>query len=113
MIDLQPQTSRRGDPSSLASDAPTGVVIPIRATASARRNEIGGEHDGMLKVSVTQAPEKGKANKAIIALLAKRLNCAKSDCKVVLGETSSRKKILVRGLTLDTVRQALSPGDKR
>ena len=84
-----------------------GVIIPVRVNAAARRNEIGGEHDGQLKVSVTQAPEKGKANQAIIALLCKRLKCSKSDCAVVSGETSSRKRILVRGATVTAIRNAL------
>ena len=42
---------------------PQGVVIAVRAQPGAKKNGITGEHDGALKVSVTQAPEKGKANK--------------------------------------------------
>ena len=38
-------------------------------------------------------PEDGKANKALIALLAKRLKIAKSAISIVSGETA-RKKIL-------------------
>jgi uncharacterized protein (TIGR00251 family) len=87
---------------------PDGVVIPVRANAAARRNEIGGQHAGMLKVSVTQTPEKGKANKAIIALLSGHLNCSKSDCEIIAGETSSRKRILVRGMTTTAIRKCLN-----
>ncbi len=36
----------------------------------ARRNEFLGEQDGALRVSVTQSPERGKANKAIVELFA-------------------------------------------
>ena len=50
-----------------------GTILPVRAHPGARRNEIRGEHDGALRVSVTAAPEKGKANKAIIELLAEAL----------------------------------------
>ena len=42
-----------------------GTILPVRAQPGARRNEIRGEQDGMLKVSVTQVAEKGKANKLI------------------------------------------------
>ncbi|MGE3776880.1 MAG: DUF167 domain-containing protein, partial [Pirellulaceae bacterium] len=38
-----------------------GVVLPVRAHPGARREEVRGEHDGALKVSVAAAPEKGKA----------------------------------------------------
>ena len=42
----------------------SGVVLPVKAQAGARRNAITGEHDGALKVAVSQVPEKGKANAA-------------------------------------------------
>ena len=45
---------------------PDGTILPVRAQPGARRNEIRGVQDGMLKVCVTQSPEKGKANKAIV-----------------------------------------------
>ncbi len=50
---------------------PDGTILPVRAQPGARRNEIRGVQDGMLKVCVTQSPEKGKANKAVIELLAR------------------------------------------
>lgn len=76
-----------------------GSVLPVRAHPGARRNEVGGEHDGSLRVAVTQAPEKGKANKAIAALLAEKLGVRKSQIELLFGETSSQKRFLVRGLT--------------
>ena len=84
-----------------------GVLLPVRARAGARRNAIEGEHDGMLKISITAAPEKGKANKAILALLSKRLGLPKSSLTVAAGETSTRKQILVRGITLVQMRAAI------
>ncbi len=84
MIDLKPH--------------PEGTVLPVRAHAGARKNEVRGVQDGMLKVSVTQAPEKGKANKAIIALLAKSLGLRKSQVELLSGETNPQKRFLVNGL---------------
>jgi uncharacterized protein (TIGR00251 family) len=75
---------------------PEGVILPIRAHAGARRNAIDGQREGSLLVSVTQAPEKGKANKAIIALVAKTLGLRKSQIELIAGETSPQKKLLVR-----------------
>jgi uncharacterized protein (TIGR00251 family) len=90
---------------------PEGTVLPVRAHPGARRNEIGGEQDGMLKVSVTQAPEKGKANKALIGVLAKGLGLRKSQIELISGETSSRKRFLVRdvspGVLSDRIEQVL------
>jgi uncharacterized protein (TIGR00251 family) len=84
-----------------------GAVLPVRAHAGARRNEIHGHQDGTLKVSVTQAPEKGKANKAIAAALAHQLGLRKSQVELLSGGTSTHKRFLVRGLTPEEVRTRL------
>ncbi len=84
-----------------------GVVLPVRAHAGARRNEIHGSQDGVLKVSVTQAPEKGKANKAIAAVLAQQLGLRKSQVELVSGGTSTHKRFLVRGLSPEDLRARL------
>jgi uncharacterized protein (TIGR00251 family) len=76
-----------------------GTVLPVRAHPGARRNEIRGQQNGMLRVSVTQAPEKGKANKAVAALLAKGLALRKSQLELIAGETSPQKRFLVRDVT--------------
>ena len=80
---------------------PEGTILPVRARPGARRNAIDGPQDGMLKVSVTQAPEKGKANKALIELLAKGLSLRKSQIELVSGGTSAHKRFLVRGIKPD------------
>jgi uncharacterized protein len=85
MIDLQPHAD--------------GTILPVRAQPGARRNEVRGEQDGMLKVCVTQSPEKGKANKALIELLSKALGLRKSQVELIAGETSHSKRFLVREIT--------------
>ncbi|MHB8898109.1 MAG: DUF167 domain-containing protein [Thermoguttaceae bacterium] len=86
-----------------------GVILPVKVHAGARRNEVGGVQNGMLKVSVTQAPEKGKANKAIVGLLAKELSLRKAQIELVGGETSPQKRFLVRGLAVGDLRERLGP----
>jgi uncharacterized protein len=90
MIDLQPH--------------PEGVILPVRGQPGAKRNELRGEQDGALKVCVTQAAEKGKANKAIIELLAKSLGLKRSQIELLSGETSHQKKFLIRGTTAEELR---------
>ena len=94
MIDLQPHCD--------------GTILPVRAQPGARRNEIHGEQDGMLKVCVTQSPEKGKANKAIVELLGKRLSLRKSQFELVAGETSRQKRFLVREITPDELAERIA-----
>lgn len=76
---------------TLHTDA-AGIVFGVRAQAGGRTNAVRGEHDGCLKVSVTQAPEKGKANQAIAAVLCEALGLRRSQLTLVAGETDSRKK---------------------
>ncbi len=84
-----------------------GSSLYVKAHAGARRDAVGGCHDGMLRVETTTAPEKGKANKAIAKLLAKRLGVAASAVVLLSGETNSRKRFGVRGVTPEVVRAAL------
>jgi hypothetical protein len=93
VIDLQPH--------------PQGTILPVRAQPGAKRNEIRGEQDGMLKVCVTQSPEKGKANKAVIELMAKSLGLRKSQIELISGETSHQKRFLIRGITPEELAQKL------
>lgn len=72
-----------------------GVILAVRAHAAARRAGIQGIHDGMLKVSVTQAAEKGKANKALIAVLSRQLRLPKSQIELIAGHTSPQKRFLI------------------
>jgi uncharacterized protein (TIGR00251 family) len=85
-----------------------GVVLSIRSHASARRNAILGGRDGALRVAVTAAPEKGKANRAIIAVLSKAFGISKSQIELVSGETSAKKRLLVRNIEMDLLRQMIA-----
>ena len=75
-----------------------GVRFRIRVAPRAKRDHIGGVHDGALKVSVTAPPVDGKANKAIVALFAKRLKVAKGAIEIVRGEGSRDKSLTIVGV---------------
>lgn len=74
-----------------------GIILPVQAQPGARKNGVTGAHGGRLKVAVTQAPEKGKANKALIEVLAEALGLKRTAIRLLSGETSSHKKFLVAG----------------
>ena len=75
------------------------ITVPVRVSPGASRDAILGEHDGAIKISVTAAPEKGKANKAVIKILAKKLDLKKSNISIVKGETSQDKIILIENIS--------------
>ena len=78
-----------------------GVVVSVRAVAGAKRSEVRGEQNGALKVTVTQAAEKGKANKAIAALLVGALGLRKTQVELLWGATSRNKQFLLRDVLAD------------
>jgi uncharacterized protein (TIGR00251 family) len=91
----------------MLTETPEGVLLEIRAYPGARRNEIRGVQNGELKVSVTQQPEKGKANKAIVKQLANSLNIKVSHSDLVSGETSQTKKILLRNIKINEIKNQI------
>ena len=87
--------------------------MPVRAYAGARRSEMHAGPDRVLRVSVTQAPEKGKSNKAIIELLSRRLGLKKSQIELLAGATAPQKCFLLRGVSLDVIARRLDQAAER
>ena len=85
----------------------TGITVSLRVQPKASRNSIVGEHDGSLKVSVTAPPERGKANQAVVKLLAKMLKVPASSITVTGGATSRQKKVHIDGVKADEFRKIL------
>lgn len=60
-----------------------------------------------LKVRVTAKPEKGKANEAVVSLLADTLRIPKKDITIASGVSSPRKVLKINGLTDSDIRSLL------
>ena len=86
---------------------PEGALLPVRAQPGAKSSGVRGVQDGALKVAVTQIAEKGKANKALLAVLCDALGVRKSQLILVAGATAAHKRFLVRGVTVAQLRQRL------
>jgi uncharacterized protein (TIGR00251 family) len=84
------------------------VLIPIRVVAGARRTAIVGEHGGRLRIAVNQPPERGRANQAVVELLASELDLPRGRVTIRSGETRPRKSLHVAGVTEATVREWLA-----
>ena len=88
-------------------DHADGCVLSVRAQPAARRNAIVGEQAGALKVAVTAPPDKGRANDAIIEVLAEALGVKRSQLSLVGGMTSRAKKVLIAGMKAADLRNRL------
>ena len=71
------------------------LLFTIRVTARASANAIAGERDGLLLLRVTAPALEGKANDAVVAVLAKALGTPRGAVQVVRGATSRTKRISV------------------
>ena len=70
----------------------------LRVSPGARSNEIVGRHGEGWKVRVTAAPEGGKANDAVLRLLADRLDVPGKSLTLVAGPSSRDKVVELRGI---------------
>ena len=82
--------------------------LQVRVVPRAKRNAIELDGDGGIKVRVTAVPERGKANAAVIALIAKALSVPKRNVEVVRGHTSRDKTISIDGVTRDEALRRLA-----
>jgi uncharacterized protein YggU (UPF0235/DUF167 family) len=85
-----------------------GTILPVRAVVRAKRTGILGERAGALRIGVSPAPEGGKANRAILRVIADALGVPPSRLEIVRGMTSREKQILIRDLDADRVGMALA-----
>jgi uncharacterized protein len=79
-----------------------GIEVALKVTPRARRAAIAGQAEdadgrAWLLAQVTEVPEGGRANVAVVALLAEALGVAPSACEVVAGAASRRKRVHIRG----------------
>ena len=72
-----------------------GTRLRLKVRAGARRDAIVGAHGGALKLQVIAAPERGRANRAVLELLARALDLASSTLELVSGHGSPDKVVLV------------------
>jgi uncharacterized protein (TIGR00251 family) len=71
------------------------LEIKVKVRPNAAKDMIVGAKEGEIIVKINAPPEDGKANKALIAFLAKFFGIAKSDIAIVKGETARRKRVVL------------------
>ena len=84
------------------------VLIDVHVVPGSRREGLDGVHGDALKVAVRARPEKGKANAALVELLARVLGLRRSGVEVVSGHASRRKRVRIEGATAAEVRERIA-----
>jgi len=80
--------------------------LNLKVVPGSSRDEIVGWLGDSLKVKVRAPPEKGRANEAVVTLLAERLGIDASSIAVVSGHGSPAKVVEVNGMDVETIRAA-------
>lgn len=90
-----------------------GVVFVVKVVPGSSRTAISGLLDGMLKIKVAAAPEKGKANQCLVEFLARQLGIRKNALTITSGATSPVKHIQVTGISAETLLRKLNLSEER
>lgn len=94
---------------SLAWDVTSaGIVLPVLAQPGAKRNGVKGVRQGQLIVAVTQAPEKGKANEAIIEVLAEFFQIKRRQITLLSGATNPRKRFVIADAEIEELQRLVA-----
>ncbi|MCP4342540.1 MAG: YggU family protein [Desulfobulbaceae bacterium] len=83
------------------------VLLRLHIQPKASKSRIVGLHDGCLKIAVAAPPVEGKANKAVVKLLADFLGVPARDVAVKSGVQSRRKVVAVKALDATKIRNML------
>jgi uncharacterized protein len=83
------------------SEGAGGCVIAVRAQPGAKRNGVVGVRNDRLRVAVQAPPDKGRANDAIIEVLAEFFGVRRSQVELIAGPTNRDKTFRVNGVSAD------------
>ena len=81
--------------------------IRVKLRPKSSRNHVLGFSDEILRVRVTTPPERGKANEALVSLLAATFGVARSSIRILRGRSSRDKWVAVDALSQDEVHRRL------
>ena len=92
---------------------PEGAVVSVRVQPRARRDEIVGWQGSTLRLRVTAPPVDGRANDAVIGVLAEAIGVPRAAVGLVSGATSRNKLFRIARHSLDELRTILARRSKR
>ena len=82
--------------------------MEIKVQPKAKRNAVEVSDAGGVTVRVTAAPDNGKANDAVISILAKKLRLPKGGVEIIRGHRSRTKLVRVLSLTRSQLMERLA-----
>jgi uncharacterized protein (TIGR00251 family) len=87
------------------------VLLKVKVTPGASQTRYLGEWNGRARIAVAAPPEKGRANRALLAFLAEILSVRDRDLTLVAGHGSHLKTVKIEAIGQGTVRAAFQSRD--
>lgn len=84
------------------------ALLRVRVTPRSSRNAVDGFAGEPLKVRLTAPPVDGKANRALVEILAEKLHVPRKSIEIVAGEASRQKTLRIHGLSSAELARRLS-----
>ena len=82
-----------------------GVVLTVKVVPGSSRDRIVGVLGDALKIATAAPAEKGKANVAAAAILARLLGVPRQSIQLIAGPSSARKLFSIRGVAVEEIRK--------
>lgn len=89
-----------------------GVVLFIRLTPNSSKDDFIGYCDEYVKIKVSAPPNENRANKKLLSFLSDTFNLSKSSVEIVSGDKSRLKKVLLKNIDEEKVKQKIFLYDK-
>ena len=74
-----------------------GVIFRVKVQPASDKNDIVGVQGDALKIKINAPAVEGKANKALVEFLARKLGVKNSGVEIISGHTTRLKRIKVKG----------------
>ena len=91
----------------------SGVIFVAKIVPGSSRTAICGLLNGMLKIKVAAAPEKGKANQCLLGFLATQLGIKKNAIRIIAGKNNPVKRLEVEGISPQALMEKLGLNAQR
>ena len=82
--------------------------LSIKVVPGARKDRVVGCYGDAIKVQASSPPEKGRANEAVIELIARELRVSAAQVRIVRGHSQPRKVIEVQGISQEATLELLA-----
>ncbi len=89
-----------------------GLLLKLHVQPGAKREEVVGLHGDALKIRLKAPPVDGRANRAVVAFVARRLGIPRTAVRIRRGPGSRAKQLLVEGCSAERVCRRLAGWDK-